>query len=112
MATFPSFDPLVGASKVSRPTVRRVQFGDGYSQRLQFGLNNDPKTWSLGFDVTEAEADEIETFLEARGGVESFDWSPPDDTSTYKWVCSEWNKTINFPGRAEISATFRQVFEP
>ena len=47
MATFPSYDPLVGASKVSQPSVRNVQFGDGYSQRLRFGLNTDLKTWSL-----------------------------------------------------------------
>jgi phage-related protein len=112
MATFPSYDPLVGASKVSQPSVRNVQFGDGYSQRLRFGLNTDLKIWNLRFDVSEPDADEIESFLEARGGAEHFDWSPPDDTATYKWICQNWNKTINVLGRAEISATFQQVIEP
>ena len=47
MATFPSIDPNFGASKTSQPTVRNVQFGDGYSQRLRYGLNTDLKVWSL-----------------------------------------------------------------
>jgi phage-related protein len=112
MATFPNYQPLYGASKNSAPAVRRVQFGDGYSQRLVYGLNQDPKEWILEFNVTEAEADEIETFLEARGGAESFNWTPPDTTTSYKWLCSDWNKTIDQPFRAVIRATFKQVFEP
>ena len=87
MATFPSINPTYGASKRSQPTVRNVQFGDGYSQRLRFGLNTDLKVWSLKFEVSETDADTIETFLEARGGAEHFDWSPPDKTETYKWIC-------------------------
>ena len=29
-----------------------------------------------------------------------------------KFVCERWNKRINYPNRATITATFRQVFEP
>tara|TARA_R100001463_G_scaffold46755_4_gene95356 strand:+ start:1602 stop:2171 length:570 start_codon:yes stop_codon:yes gene_type:complete len=29
-----------------------------------------------------------------------------------KFVCETWQKTINIPNRATITATFRQVFEP
>ena len=29
-----------------------------------------------------------------------------------KFVCNQWNKTINFANRATINATFREVFEP
>ena len=29
-----------------------------------------------------------------------------------KFVCNTWNKKINYPNRATITATFRQVFEP
>ena len=112
MATFPSYDPAPGASKRSQPSVRNVQFGDGYSQRVRFGLNTDLKVWSLRFLVSEEGADEIEAFLEARGGAEHFEWSPPDETDTYKWICQDWSKTIPFHGRAEISVTFQQVIEP
>jgi len=113
MATFPSIDPDFGASKTSQPTVRNVQFGDGYSQRLRYGLNTDLKVWNLKWEnITESESDTIEAFLDARGGAESFDWSPIDDTETYKWICQDWSKSIPYFNRATITATFQQVIEP
>ena len=112
MATFPSIAPTYGAQKTSQPAVRKVQFGDGYSQRLTFGLNQNPKSWSLTWEVSEANADTIEDFLDARGGAESFDWTPPDTATSYKWICEQWTKTIPYLNRASITATFVQVFEP
>jgi hypothetical protein len=53
MATFPDYKPRVGASKSSAPTVRSTKFGDGYEQRVRFGLNQDPKEWTLEWNVTE-----------------------------------------------------------
>lgn len=114
MATFPAVTASYGASKASAPIVRRVQFGDGYEQRLTFGVNQNPKEWSLTWDnITEANSDTIEAFLNARAADgASFDWTPPDEATAYKWVCSSWQKSINYTGRATIAATFRQVFEP
>ena len=112
MATFPDVSPDYSASKKAKPSVRIAQFGSGYSQRTTFGLNQDPKTWSLKWEyLTSTDANTIEDFLEARGGVEAFDWSPPDDTSTYKWICRQWDKTLDVPLRFTIQATFEQVFE-
>jgi len=74
MATFPDVSPDYGASKRAQPNVRIAQFGSGYSQRTTFGLNQDPKTWSLTWNYLEAgDANSIEDFLEARGGVEAFE---------------------------------------
>lgn len=114
MATFPDISPDFGAQKTSKPNVRTVRFGDGYEQRLTFSLNQNPKVWNLSFvNLTETDSDTIETFLDARADdAASFDWSPPDETETYKWVCEEWSKSIPFANRATIQATFRQVFEP
>lgn len=89
-----------------------TKFGDGYEQRVQFGLNQNPKEWTLEWNVTETVSDEIEAFLDARGGTESFDWTPPDTATSYKWVCSDWTKSMDDPDRAVIRTTFRQVFEP
>lgn len=112
MATFPDIAPDYGASKASQPTVRSVQMGDGYVQRLTFGLNQDPKQWSLTWEnLSDTDTSTIETFLEARGGSESFDWSPPDDSSTYKWICSSWSKTMVVSGLNTIQATFQEVFD-
>jgi len=113
MATFPDFDPTYSATKTSNPAVRTVQFGDGYQTRLSYGLNQNPKEWSLSFNVSEADADVIEAFLDARAADSaSFDWSPPDTASTYKWVCPGWTREMFSPDRSRIDVTFRQVFEP
>jgi len=112
MATFPAIAPSYGASKASQPIVNSVQFGSGYEQRVVFGINQNPKVWDLTWNnITEANSDTIENFLDARAGQESFDWTPPDEATSYKWVCPQWNKQINYTGRATITATFRQVFE-
>ena len=105
MATFPSIDPNFGASKTSQPSVRNVQFGDGYSSRIRFGLN----TWE---NISETDSDTIEALLEARGGAEHFDWSPPDETDTYKWICQKWSKQMTSAGLNQLTATFQQVIEP
>jgi phage-related protein len=114
MATFPDISPDYGAQKASQPSVRRVQFGDGYEARLTYGLNQNPKVWTLSFvNLTETDSDTIETFLDARADDnDAFDWSPPDESDTYKWVCEQWSKSIPVANRATIQATFRQVFEP
>jgi phage-related protein len=116
MATFPSITASYGAQKTSRPRTKVVQFGDGYEQRVLYGIPShmNPKEWSLTWqNITEANADTIETFLNARAeDAASFDWTPPDDATAYKWVCAEWTKVIPYTGRATITATFRQVFEP
>ena len=113
MATFPSITPTYGAQKTSQPAVRTVRFGDGYEQRLTFGLNQNPKQWDLTWNVSETDADTIETFLDARAAdAASFDWTPLDEATSYKWVCEEWSKSIPYSNRATITARFRQVFEP
>ena len=113
MADFPDFDPAPGMIKSSAPNVRQVRFGDGYEQRLTFGLNQNPKTFSFTFNVSESESDTIETFLDARASDnESFNYTPPGESAPSKFVCEQWTKEIPFPDRATIQATFREVFEP
>lgn len=114
MATFPSIAVSYGAQKASEPKMRTIRFGDGYEQRLTFGLNQNPKRWDLTWNnITETEADTIEAFLDARAvDAASFDWTPPDESTAYKWVCESWSKSIDYPTRSTISATFREVFEP
>ena len=113
MATFPSITPTYGVQKRSRPAVRRARFGDGYEQRLTYGLNQNPKSFQLTFEVSETDADTIETFLDARAADNaSFDFTPPGEASSSKFVCESWSKSIPYLNRATINTTFRQVFEP
>ena len=113
MATFPSYDPVYSANKSSEPRTRTVQFGDGYQHRVTFGLNQNPKEWQLTFDVTDDDADIIEAFLNARAADSaSFDWTPPDTTTSYKWICPSWVRELYEFERSKITVTFQQVFEP
>ena len=113
MAVFPAINPTYGVQKSSAPVVRTVRYGDGYEQRLTYGLNQNPKAYNLTFEVSEADSDTIETFLDARAADnDSFDFTPPGEGSSSKFVCESWSKSIPYVGRATIQATFRQVFEP
>ena len=113
MAIFPSINPTYGLQKSSAPNVRTVRFGDGFEKRLTFGINQNPKVYNLTFEVSETDADTIETFLDARAADNgAFDFTPPGEAESSKFVCEEWNKSIPYLNRATIQATFRQVFEP
>lgn len=111
MATF-TFTPSFEATESSKPRVRKFQAGDGYHQMVRFGLHTDPKDWSLTFaNRNDTERDQILAFLEARGGVESFDWTPPRGTAG-KYVCEEWQTTLSNCNNNQIRATFQEVYEP
>lgn len=113
MATFPNYKPVYPASKQSEPKVRSIAFGDGYEQRIRFGLNTNPKTWPLTFIVNDKGAAEIEAFLDARAlDAASFTWTPPDTTTAYKWICKSWSKEIFDFNANRIQVTFEQRFEP
>lgn len=112
MATFPSISPTYGVQKRSAPRVRAIQFGSGYQQRAQFGIQQNPKVYNLTFEVSETEADTIELFLDARAvDNDSFNFTPPGEGSSSKFICREWSKSIPYLDRATITATFEQVFE-
>ena len=111
MATF-SFSPSYEATEASKPRVHKFASGDGYEQRVRFGLRTDPKEWSLTFmNRTDTERDAILAFLEARAGVESFDWTSPRGIAG-KYVCEEWDANLLNYNNNTVTAKFRQVFEP
>ena len=124
MATFPSITPRYGQQKRSQPLTRTVRFADGYEHRILFGLaqNQNPKIFNFTFEVSESDnfnstgvssADTIENFLDARANDSaSFDFQPPGEASSSKFVCEAWSKSIPYLNRATIQATFREVFEP
>ena len=113
MATFPSITPSYGLRKSSSPNVRQVQFGDGYSMRTVFGINQDLKSYNPTWNnISETDADTISAFLEARGGSESFDWTPPGESSSSKFICQSWSNSIPYLNRATIQASFQEVAEP
>ena len=113
MANFPSISPTYGMRKNSNPNTKVIKLGDGYESRLIFGLNQNPKIFNLTFEVSETDADTIETFLDARAvDSASFTFTPPGESSSSQFVCESWNKSIPYLNRARVQVTFREVFEP
>tara|TARA_R100001163_G_C4931646_1_gene107330 strand:- start:36 stop:605 length:570 start_codon:yes stop_codon:yes gene_type:complete len=108
MATFPSIDPTyAGFSKRSNPNKRIVRFMDGYEHRIVFGLasHQNPKIYSLIFDVTETESDVIEAFLDSRANDQaSFTFTPPAEgiskTGTYSQSGTTVTMTVTNHGIA------------
>ena len=116
MATFPSITPTYGQQKRSAPNTRIVRFADGYEHRVLFGLpaHQNPKIFNFTFNVSQADAVKIENFFDARADETngSFDFTPPGEASSSKFVCETWSKSIPYLNRATIQVTFREVFEP
>jgi phage-related protein len=113
MATF-TYTPEYPPTEASAPRVRKTQLGDGYEHRIRFGLNTDLKSWELEFNRrSETETTNIRNFLQARGGVESFTWTPPFFSAVAgQYVCEQWQITAVAHNIYDIRATFRQVPEP
>lgn len=115
MATFPDIKPSYGTRKTNAPISRTVRFADGYEHRIIFGLaqNQNPKVFKFTWNVSETDSDTIETFLDARANDQaSFDYTPEGESSSMKFVCESWTKSIPYLNRATITASFREVFEP
>ena len=84
MATFPSITPKYGQQKRSAPNTRTIRFADGFEHRILFGLaeHQNPKVYNFTFEVSETQADEIETFLDARANdSDSFDFTAPGEAT-------------------------------
>lgn len=110
MATF-TWHPAPGAKRTVKPRILAARFGDGYEQRVGDGINTRLSIWELSFPgLSRADADDVDAFLVARNGVESFDWVDPAGVSG-KYLCREWESTELGAGRININATFEQVAE-
>ena len=116
-----TWHPDFSAQLQYEPRVMVTAFGDGYEQRTQFGINANPQKWSLTFKARlDAEANAIDAFLQARGGLQSFFWTPPGQTVALKFVCRKWSKspvagngTATAPAYIwDLTVPLEQVFEP
>lgn len=104
--------PDKGFSKQTTPRVLITQFGDGYAHRMLEGLNSINTTWSLTFNSRSIlDAAEIISFFELAAGVISFQWTPPDETTQYNVVCTEWSQTYDAPIARSITAKFIRVYQ-
>jgi phage-related protein len=119
MATLTFPDHLLGTSNetyepmqlLNEPKVKAAKFGDGYEQRVADGINNDLQKWQITFSKrSAADVQEVYDFLKARGGWESFEWTPRGEASPRNFVCRKWSRTFdNYDVVQGISFTLEEV---
>lgn len=105
--------PQYGAQGSVTPSVLTAQYGDGYSQDTPIGINSTPQVWTLSFNNQPTIADAIFQFLQTKGGVTRFWWTPPRQTVPIKVkTTGAYTKTETDAGQVTIGVTFQQVFDP
>ena len=108
-----SYIPDYAATKSYQTQSRATEFGEGYRQRIVFGLQPQKEEWSLAFDNrTNTERDLIRNYLRGAKAVTAFDWTDPISAQPIKVVCDEWSTQYSNFNNSAIQATFRRVFEP
>ena len=108
-ATTPTYSSVETAS----PKNITVQYGDGYKSRNAFGLNQNPKSYNLTFNVSLADGDKILDFLDARAkDSASFTFTPPATSTARQFICERYSRDNTYLNRVSISATFEEVFQP
>lgn len=104
------------ASIVNKPRVKINQFGNGYQQRVNDGINNNLIEFSLNFENrSEKETVSILHFLRERNGQESFIYNVPTiysksaNSLNTRYVCSEWTSNYISYNNYSIEAKFIEV---
>ena len=112
MTTFPITNPSYNTRFTPKPSVNVVTFGDNFEQRLTEGLNRNPLTVNLVFELSQTDADTAISFLNARiDDGASFDYTLPSESSSRKFVCDNFPRSIPFLNRVRLTCVFREVFE-
>ena len=108
----PSYNTKVSAT----PRVKINQFGNGYQQRIQDGLNTNLLDFQLVFENrSENETVSILHFLHQRNGQQSFIYNLPTiyakSTSNLntRFTCPEWVSNYTSYNNYTIEARFKEV---
>lgn len=101
---------LGGGPVTRKKTVRTAQFGDGYAQVAEDGINSTMIEAPLTYAGFNSEIDEIEAFLEAHM-VKAFAITPPGDVlGLYRVVSDSLSRDQISTNMAVLSFTIRRAY--
>ncbi|VVE28143.1 phage tail protein [Pandoraea pneumonica] len=83
-----------------------AQFGDGYSQQADDGINVEKQSWPVTLVGTTAELEPVKDFLRRHRGVTRFYWTPPDHSKGIYKVTGGYGYVAHGAGNCTITATF------
>jgi len=111
--SFPIANPKYNYTIERQPTVNVISFGDGFEQRLTEGLNQNPITLNLKFDLSQTDSTTAVNFLNDRitDGA-SFTFLVPNENVTKNFVCQSYPTSVPYKNRTILTCSFREVFEP
>lgn len=112
MTALPDIDLSYGTDMTTSYRVRRVDFGDGYSQRYGDGLNTRRQQWRLVWErIPDAQAEELRLFFDALGGVGVIEWKPYNQPDTLKWTANDFNSKPVGTLISSVTVTLTQEFD-
>jgi len=91
------------------PRVLKNEFGAGYTQRAGDGINTMLKKWAVEVIGDVSTIDAVEDFLEARGGWDDFDWTPPRAAASSKYICPTWSREFYGDDVDKMIMSFEEV---
>lgn len=104
--------PDVGIKRSAKPKYKEAAYGDGYSQRISLGLNNVlyevNLTWT---NITTAEKNIIEDFINLHSRGQAWLWTLPDKTTPFQWNFVSWDIEYLKYNLYRISASIKQNFD-
>lgn len=102
--------PTYQTSAEFQPSVISFQFGDGYKQVSANGLNHNMTNFDINFEgIDGKEVKSILTYLEYKGGVQQFLYTPPEPFDAENtFVCPNWNFTHIGYNRYTLTCTFEE----
>lgn len=107
-----AMDLSYGTDSAASYSVRRVSFGDAYSQRARAGLNSTAQQWRLLWSgIKDADAERLRLFFESLAGVDLIAWRPYNQAVTLKWTANGWSGKPSGFGQQDCAITLTQEFD-
>lgn len=103
-----TFCPRVNPVGQNTYRTRVAQFGDGYAQRVQDGINAKRSSWPLEFVGSEEEIKPVQDFLDQHAGYLPFLWTPPLGTEKEFVTPEGYSLTAIHSGLFSLSVTLVQ----
>lgn len=89
-----------------------AQFGDGYSQEVPDGINNEVDEWRVVYEnLTTSERNALLSVLSSVKASDYLTWTPPGGSAgRFKLTPDGFSETAKSGDHYDISFTLRQVF--
>lgn len=112
MVALPDIELSYGTDMTEGYRVKRVSFGDGYSQRVSDGLNSKVQQWRLSYNgISNAEAETLRNFFRGLGGTGLIEWTPFNQSVELKWTANNFSCRPSSATTSDVTVTLQQEFD-